>query len=365
MLRVHVECGRHPTALRRWFPAPEPDPFFEEDVLTALYGDAWTSIVVEQDGHALRHAFAASAIGTTGLFDIEPLVGYAGLLATPGAPSEFLIAALDRYSTLCRENGIVGELVRFNPLLQNGERMDGLAPDLVLAPSKTVVYLAVHHDESIQMAGYPPATRHMMRAGYRSSNASRLEKTPAAWTELRLFYERTLDDTGAEPHWRLPIDQWERLRRHPRFVLLGAVQQNQLVSGAIALTHDRTWYYFLAAGVRDPQARRGASNALVHEIAKAAARDGASRISLGGGRTSAPDDSLFRFKSSFGGENRPFRVGRFTHNRVELASLIKAAERRDRCVDGSPLLLRYRLAPGFSDGRMVPVPLPSFVERPA
>ncbi len=89
MLHVHVECGRHPEARRRWFPAPEPDPFFEEDVLSSLYGDAWTSIVIEEDGHALRHAFAASAIGTTGLYDIEPLVGYAGLLATPGARRSF------------------------------------------------------------------------------------------------------------------------------------------------------------------------------------------------------------------------------------------------------------------------------------
>jgi hypothetical protein len=365
MLHVSVECGRHPAALRRWFPAPEPDPFFEASVLTALHGDAWTSIVIEEDGHAVRHAFAACAIGATGLLDIEPLVGYAGPLATPGAPTDFLIAAIDRYRTLCRECGIVAELVRFNPLLQNHRVMEGLTADLVLLPPKPVVYVSVRQDDSDQMSSYPTATRNMVRAGYRSSSVSVLEHAPEAWPELRLFYERTLDHTGAQPQWRLPLELWERLQRHPRFVLFGAVQQERLVSGAVALVHGGTWYYFLAAGVREPQVRRGAANAVVHEIAKAAALDGASRIALGGGRTAAADDWLFRFKSSFGGDVLPFTVGFLTHDRNELTSLVQAAERRDPSVSASPLFLRYRLTPGFSEGRMVPNSLRSLVGRTA
>jgi hypothetical protein len=365
MLHVHVEAGRHPAALRRWFPAPEPDPFFEEDILCALYGDGWTSIVIEEDGHALRHAFSASAIGATGLRDIEPLVGYGGPLSTPGAPVDFLVAAIDRYRTLCRESGIVAELVRFNPLLQNHRGMEGLTADLVLLPPKPVVYLTVRRGDSDRMSSYPPATRNMVRAGYRSSNVSTLEKTPEVWTELRRFYDRTLDNSGAQPQWRLPLSLWERLQRHPRFMLFGAVQQERLVSGAVVLVHGDTWYYFLAAGDRDPQARRGAANAVVHAIVQAAALDGASRVALGGGRTTAADDSLLRFKSSFDGDVLPFTVGLFTHDRGELTSLVQVAERRDPAVSASPLFLRYRLAPEFSEGRMVPISLRPLVGRTA
>jgi Acetyltransferase (GNAT) domain len=364
MLQVHVECGRHPNALRRWFPAPEPDPFFEEDTLASLYGDAWTSIVIEEDGHALRHAFAASAIGTTGLFDIEPLVGYAGLLATPGAPAEFLIAALERYSALCRENGIVGELVRFNPLLQNQRALEGLSGDLVLPEPRLVVYLAVHKDDSACMSSYPPETRNMIRTGYRSANVSRLEKTPEIWTRFRHLYADTLDATRAGPEWALPLDLWERLRRSRRFVFVGALQRDQLVSGAIALVHGTTCYYFLAARVRDREARRGAGNAVVHEITRAAAGAGASHVGLGGGRTASGADSLFAFKRSFGGDVLPFRVGLFAHDRVELDALIQAAERSDSSVCASPLFLRFRLARSFSEGRMLPVSIRSLVERP-
>lgn len=355
MLHVHVECGRHPIALRRWFPASEPDPFFEEDVLTALYGDAWTSIVIEEDGHALRHAFAASAIGTTSLYDIEPLVGYAGLLATTGAPAEFLIAALDRYSTLCREHGIVGEVVRFNPLLRNHRVLEGLSADLVFPGPRRVVYLQIHKDDSACMSSYPPGTRNMIRTGYRSSDVSTLEKTPEIWTRFRRLYADTLDATGAGPEWALPLDLWDRLRRSRRFLFFGALQRNRLVSGALALVHGTTCYYFLAARVREREARRGAGNAVVHEVARAAVGAGASHVGLGGGRTASGTDSLFAFKSSFGGDVLPFRVGLFAHDRVELDALTQAAERSDASVCGSPLFLRFRLAPLFAAGRMRPV----------
>ena len=359
MLQVHVECGRHPTVLRRWFPAPEPDPFFEEDVLTSLYGNAWTSIVIEEDGHALRHAFAASAIATTGLFDIEPLVGYAGLLATPGAPGEFLIAALQRYSALCRENGIVGELVRFNPLLQNQRALDGLAADLALPEPRRVVYLPVQADDSARMSSYPPETRNMIRAAYRSSRASRLEKTPELWTRFCQLYADTLEATDAGPEWALPADLWKRLRSSRRFVLFGAVRQEQLVSAAIALVHGTSCYYFLAARVRDREARRGAGNALVDEITRTAAEAGASHVGLGGGRTASGADSLFAFKSSFGGVVRPFSFGLFTHDRAKLDALTRSAERSNPSVSASPLFLRFRLAPIFSEGRMGPVSISS------
>jgi hypothetical protein len=363
MLHVHVECGRHPTALRRWFPVLEPDPYFEEDVLTALYGDAWTSIVIEENGHALRHAFAASAIGTTGLFDIEPLVGCAGLLATPGAPAAFLTAALDRYSTLCRENGIVGELVRFNPLLKNQRALAGLSADLILSEPRRVVYLQVNEDDSACMSSYPPETRNMIRTGYRSSAVSVLEKRPDIWARFRHLHADTLDATGAGPEWTLPPDLWERLRRSQRFVLVGALQRDELVSGAVALVHGTTCYYFLAARVRDRDARRGAGNAVVHEITRAAVRAGASHVELGGGRTALGTDSLFAFKSSFGGVVLPFHVGLFTHNQAELDALIQAAERSDSSVGGSPRLLRFRLAPMFATGRMRPVSIRSLAER--
>jgi hypothetical protein len=362
MLHVHVECGRHPKALRRWFPAPEPDPYFEEDTLAALYGDAWTSIVIEENGHALRHAFAASAIGTTGLFDIEPLVGYAGLLATPGAPAAFLIAALARYSTLCRENGIVGELMRFNPLLQNQRVLDGLSADLVLPEPRLVVYMPVHEGAATRLSGYPPETRNMIRTAYRSSSVSTLEKTPEIWTQFRHLYADTLEDTGAGPEWTLPPDLWERLRHSRSFVLYGAVQREQLVSGAIALVHGTSCYYFLAARVRDREARRGAGNAVVHEITRAAAAAGASHVGLGGGRTASGTDSLFAFKSSFGGLVRRFAFGLLTHDRAELDALTRAAEQSSPSVAASPLFLRFRLAPIFSEGRMLPASIRSLVE---
>ena len=363
MLRVHLEHGRYPSTVRRWFPVEEPDPFFEETVLTAMYGGCWTSTVIEEGGHALRHAFAVCAIGNTGLFDIEPLEGYAGPLTTLDAPADFLIEALRRYSTFCREHGIVGELMRFNPILRNHLVLEGLSTDLVLLASKPVVYLPVHADDPARMSAYPRATRNMVRAGHRHSRLSTLEKAPDVWAQFRLLFDRSLEATGTPPQWQLSPDLSERLRRDPHFVLVGAVQEERVVSAAIALLHPSTSYYFRAAGVRDADTRRGASNAVVHEIARAAAAAGAARVGLGGGRTASLTDSLFRFKRSVGRDVLPFSIGLFTHDRAALAALVRTAEQGDASIRASALFLRYRLAPAFADGRMRPVPVRPLAAR--
>lgn len=358
MLRLHVAHGAHPSVLRRWFPAPDPDPYFEEAVLVTLYGPCWTSVLVEQDGHALRHAFAASAIASTGLFDIEPLVGYAGPLATPDAPHEFLIEALRRYSAFCREHGIVAELVRFNPILENHGRVDGLLTDLAVPDAKPVVYLPCTGDLEA-MSRYTPAARRNTRTGYRSSLVSVLPMTSETWEEFRSLYDANLDAVGAGREWRLDDGLWARLHRDCRLVLVGAVQAARLVAAAVVLAHHDTWYYLLAANVRDPDTRRGASNAVVHEITRVAAQHGARRLGLGGGNSTSPADSLLRFKRSFGGDLRPFRIGLFTHDRVALQALVRGAEREAEQVRASSLFLRYRLAPSCAAGRMRPVPLRS------
>ncbi len=360
MLHVHVECGRHPTALRRWFPAPEPDPFFEEDVLASLYGDAWTSIVIEEDGHALRHAFAASAIGTTGLFDIEPLVGYAGLLSTPDAAGGNSDRGAGTLQALCRDNGIVGELVRFNPLLQNHRALDGLSANLVLPASKPVVYLSVQEDEAAVMSSYPPETRNMVRAGYRSSSISTLEKpqrhgggcgssTRAPWRPMirgRNGRWPPISGSGCDSS-ALRVFR----RRAPE----------QLVSGAIALVHGRTWYYFLAAGVRDPEARRGAGNALVHEIARTAAAAGARKSGL-----AAAGRHRRRFvvhvQEQLRGRRPAVFVGLFTP--IVRSSRAHRIDRTEQpSVSASPLFLRFRLASIFFEGACGTVSMPSFARQ--
>jgi hypothetical protein len=229
-----------------------------------------------------------------------------------------------------------------------------VAADLTLAASKPVVYLRPQPDDASRMSNYPRATRNMVRAGYRSSHLSTLEKREDWWPQFRDIVDRTLSASGAAPYWRFSDGLWCRLRQHDRFVLFGARQEERLIAAALALVHDRTWYYFVAAGVREADARRGASNALVDQIGRAAVIQGAGHLGLGGGNTGSRPDSLFEFKNSFGGDVLAFRVGFFVHDRAELRTLLQTAERSDQAVVASPLFLRYRLAPAYAEGRMIP-----------
>jgi hypothetical protein len=348
---------RHPAVLRRFFPLPEPDPFYEETVLRALYGNAWTSVVVEDGQFALRHAFAVSAIGSRGLYDIEPLVGYAGPSVTTGSTPGFIAKALRCYSAFCREHGIVAELIRFNPLLANHLAVDRLDGDLIIRAAKPVVFLGVEQDDAVQLAAYPPKNRNVIRSALRGLRVTVLEKTWDSWHQFISLYSQGLTRTGASPEWRLPPELFGRLQTHAAFMLVAAMRDDRMVSAALALIHRPTVYYFLAASVRDPDLRRGASNAIVHAVTRAAAAVGAARVALGGGNTAELSDPLFRFKRSFGGEVRPFTIGRFTHNKAALDDLLRETDLSGVTARDSGLFLRYRLTDALGTGRMWPTTL--------
>ena len=131
----------------------------------------------------------------------------------------------------------------------------------------------------------------MIRAGYRSSTMSTLEKAP------EIMERASAVSTSGHPrgHGRRapnggwPSTLWERLRHSISASCSSApLQREQLVSGAIALVHGTTCYYFLAArgprprGAPGRRQRRGPRN---HTDGCRA--PGASYVGLGGGRTAS------------------------------------------------------------------------------
>ena len=53
-------------------------------------------------------------------FDVETPYGYGGPVSTSSEP-QFLAAAREAYLAWLRERGVIAELVRFHPLIQNAE----------------------------------------------------------------------------------------------------------------------------------------------------------------------------------------------------------------------------------------------------
>jgi GNAT acetyltransferase-like protein len=303
-VRIHVEHGRHPAAAARYFDLARLDAFHGPEMLTALHGDAWRGIVVEDGRHAWLHAIAPRAIRDTGYADVEPLLGYAGPVATTTEPG-FLTAAWAAYAAYCRDARIVAELFRFHPLLRNHETAP--ADAVRLLGGKPIVCVPCHADPAAQLAAFPSDTaRRAVRSAGRRLRFARLDDAGAV-EEFRRFHHRSLDRVHAAAHWYMSAGFYAAAARSASCAVFVVRRGEEIVSAVLAVLHPFASYYLLAGN--GAERVPGANELLVHGLAQACAQAGSPTLVLGGGNTAAADDSLLRFKRKFAASCDAFHVG--------------------------------------------------------
>lgn len=119
-------------------------------------------------------------------------------------------------------------------------------------------------------------------------------------------------------------------------------QNNQCICSGIFLKHGDYFHYHLSG--RSYLADNSVNNFLLHYAYQFALKTGARSFHLGGGRSTAPDDSLLKFKRSFSRNLLPFHIGKKIHNPKIYNDLInqwevKFPEKTYKCRN---LLLKYR-----------------------
>jgi hypothetical protein len=117
-LQVFREKAKHSPKAGEFFDFDKLDAFHSEEVLSVIYGDTWESVLIVDGEKALLHTFAKQKIDGTDWYDIEPFVGYSGPVVNTD-DTKFIESALESYSLLCKQENIIAEIIRFNPLLQN------------------------------------------------------------------------------------------------------------------------------------------------------------------------------------------------------------------------------------------------------
>ena len=351
MLRLHHERSKYPRPVSTFFDLDEHDPYFSEDVNGLLYGEAWESVLIEDGNNALVHAYACSPISSTGLYDVEPLMGYSGMLANT-TQAEFLQAALAEYSAFCRHRGVVAELLRFSPMMRNHEPLDGLFGGLRLTEQKPIAYIRLSTDHEAMLATYARDCRTKVRKGLRRYEHRELLKSSPEWDLFVAMYRRSMQALGANPAWLFDSAFFERLRNSPRCLLLGTFAGDAPLTLSTFLLGRKTGYFFLCCNNYDVQSRAGASNSNMHFAAIEVRRHGCDWLCLGGGNSEDRQDPLMRFKMSLAREIRPLPLGFFCHNQEKLDELYAQADSESPEAASSRLFLRYRLAPSFRAGRM-------------
>lgn len=330
MSLVHASL---PPELKRYFQPEAMDPFYNEHVLTGLYGTNWYSVLISTERYAFLHTFSKKRIEGMNMFDVEPSLGYAGPLVNTN-DADFTRTALERYSELCRTENVIAELVRFNPLLEN-HRFFADAAAIDISPAKEIVIARCHADEAPQLAEFSDACVRRVRRGARDCRYRELDH-PDEIHAFAALYRESLERLGAAANWYLEDGFFQRAAALPPFRFHGVFAGSDLVSACLTAESGSTAYYLLAANCH-PHAP-GANEFLIHSIAHAGSRRRLQNLVLGGGTTAASDDPLLRFKRKFSKATHTLFIGKIVHDKGAFDALSSRQSPRP------DLFLSYRTA---------------------
>jgi len=278
--------------------------------------------------------------------DIATPYGYGGpLLACPDAPgADDDLRRFDAaFRDWCVQSGIASEFTCLHPLLGNHRAIERAG---IAAPVRTkeVVYIDLAHSEDALWSSISRGTRSsIQRARREGVRVEAVTPDAAALTAFGALYADTMRRRGAAARWFFPENYFEACVRRlgpARSRLFFARRDGALAAAYLVLNDESTaWYHFGGSDANWLALRP--NNLLMHETLAWARRHGLARYHLGGGVTGEPNDSLLRFKSSFGGQ----RAVLYTYGRVHdeaayrvLSELKIAHERR---VHGVPVASDY------------------------
>ncbi|ATO13943.1 hypothetical protein CO540_08955 [Micromonospora sp. WMMA2032] len=290
-----------------------PDVYFTSgygQAAAAAEGGVWRSLHIA-DGdlvvpHVLRQVDPA-------LSDAVSPYGYSGLHLAPHVPAAELPRLWAAAAAHWRASGVVSLFLRFSPWDLAAVEAARAVDDVVLTRRADTVLVAVDGGPTAiweAMAGRSrTAVRKAERVGLTATVRATGREDLAPGSAFRRLYEQTMIRVGSTPEYLFPEAYYRLLADGlGKSLLLAEVRDGsgRVVAAALVMRHRERAHYHLAGS--DPAAARdGANNLLLWTILQWAAEHGCVAVHLGGGVR--PDDGLFRFKSSFGGERVPFWTG--------------------------------------------------------
>lgn len=246
--------------------------------------------------------------------DLITAYGYGGpVVNQQGEQESFLSAAWSAFGEWAAAQRVVGEFVRFHPLLDNSR---WAAPETtVVRDRRTISVEVAPYPDSLLNDSYYRVHRHMVRRAEREGFVFET-RDPAAELEwfIRL-YNDTQDFLNAGNETRFGSSYFESLVAGlAERAWLGVVTHGgDVVAAVLVLDGDTTSHCHLM-GYKRLAKTAGMTNLIYHGITLEAARRGTSAVHMGGGRTGDDDDSLLKFKESLSRKQAIFEIGMRCHN---------------------------------------------------
>jgi len=286
----------------------------------------------QDDGESLCYPFLLSPVIlhgddgktlTTELNDISGIYGYSGPLTTCN-DAAFLTRAWHEFDQWAGQQQAVSEFIRFSTYVEN---KFWAHPDVSVEYNRPVAIAWLPGDADTFMSQLNSKTRNMIRKALKSDLSVEEVDVSEALTEFRALYQQTMGRNQATDFFIYDDAYYDRLLSLPagELILFAVYRQNEMVAAAMGLVHGKMAFYHLGASTLEAS-RLGAGNLALFAMASALIDRGVEYFSVGGGRTTAADDPLFRFKKSNATSVGEFYIGKRIIDQEAYDSIVKTWE---------------------------------------
>jgi len=240
-------------------------------------------------------------ISSTKYFDIITPYGYGGPVLTEfmlGDKARLIQEYYKEFSKYCNDNYIVSEFVRFHPLINNA--IDFYSVYQVENIRKTVGTNLKDFDDPIKYE-FSKGCRKSIRKAIDEGISYKVTPYPETIEEFKGIYYSTMVRNNASEYYFFDDDYFEKCLKYFRknIVLVEAVYKEKVIAAGLYFISANTIYIHLSGTLSE---YRYLSPAYILKYATAlwGKENGYEMIHYGGGRSNAPDDSLYLFKKHFG-----------------------------------------------------------------
>jgi len=239
-------------------------------------------------------------------YEIRGAYGYNGIIKNT-SNLKFIADFKEYFTEFCIRNNVVSSFFRFHPVLKNEIESQIINPD---TKDRDVVVIDLSKDyDYIWSREFNCKTRNVIRKAFKSEHQVLVYENPSQEQIDRFIqiYRGRMQVLNAKKFYFFNEEYFNRtfIQLKGMAYLANVVNKDGEVLCSSIFYHSGDYFHYHLSA-RTAQADNSVNNFLIDRMINYAKNKGAKFLNLGGGRTAAPNDTLFLFKKSFAKELTPF-----------------------------------------------------------
>lgn len=273
-------------------------------------------------------------IEVKGYYDLETPYGYGGFFCNSSDRS-FINRAMIAYKQRCLDENIIAEFFSFHPF-NDFPSLYSEFFDLCFL-DRCVVVLDLQKSKEERWLDYASKIRTIIR---KCKKELSVELSDDIDSFMNLYHD-TMDKNNARDFYYFDNQYYLNLMALGNVKLLSVKLNGEVIAMSFFMFGDTVAHYHLSAN-KTEYLKYNANYLILEEGAKLAKANGCEYLMLGGGRTPAPDDNLFRFKKKFSSLTKDFNLAGNVYNNEIFKGYVSIWEKQNPD-NNIKYFLKYRL----------------------